>query len=94
MIVSFADTATENIAHGRPERSVPLDLAGRAKAKLDRIADARQVEDLRALRGNRLERLRGEREGQYSIRVNRRWRICFGFAGGQAFDVELCLHYR
>ena len=94
MIISFADKATENIARGRPERSVPSDIAERAKAKLDRIADARQVDDLQFPPGNRLERLPGDREGQYSIRVNRKWRICFGFADGQAFDVELCMHYR
>ena len=93
MIGSFANKATENIFRGRLERSVPSDVAGRAKAKLDRIVDARQVEDLQYPPGNRLERLRGDREGQYSIRVNRKWRICFDFADGQALNVELSPHY-
>lgn len=48
------------------------------------------LDDLAAIPGNRLEKLRGDREGQYSIRVNERWRICFLWQGGDAHQVEVC----
>lgn len=50
---------------------------------------ARTVRDLSVPPGNRLEALHGDRKGQYSIRINDQWRICFCFTGGQAFDVEI-----
>jgi proteic killer suppression protein len=50
---------------------------------------AERLEDLRVPPGNRLERLKGEREGQHSIRVNEQWPICFRWAGGDAFEVEI-----
>jgi proteic killer suppression protein len=50
---------------------------------------AERVDDLQVPPGNRLERLKGGREGQYSIRVNEQWRICFRWSGGDAFDVEI-----
>ena len=93
MIRSFADKRTENIFNGVRERSFPASLVKRARSKLDRINYAASVTDLRIPPGNRLERLRGDREGQYSIRVSRGWRICFVWRDGDAFEVELVNHY-
>ncbi len=50
---------------------------------------AKELRDLAAVRGNHLEKLRGDREGQYSIRINNQWRICFVWRGGDALDVEI-----
>lgn len=93
MIRSFADKRTENIFNGIRERSFLASLVKRARSKLDRINYAASVTDLRIPPGNRLERLRGDREGQYSIRVSRGWRICFVWRDGDAFEVELVNHY-
>lgn len=77
MIVSFADKRTKDVFDGAHVRSLPPDLIERARRKLDRIHAAEVVTDLRAPPGNRLEKLVGDRVGQYSIRVSRGWRICF-----------------
>lgn len=69
-------------------RSVDRELQLRAFRKLRVLHAANSVEDLAELPGNRLERLRGDRRGQYSIRVNRQWRICFTWREGDAYDVE------
>ena len=60
-----------------------------ARRKLEILAAAQRPEDLKAPPGNRLEALRGNRAGQYSIRVNDQWRICFRWEGKDAFDVEI-----
>jgi proteic killer suppression protein len=52
------------------------------------VEAAERIDDLRIPPGNRLERLKGDRAGQHSIRINDQWRICFRWAGGDAFDVE------
>lgn len=57
--------------------------------RLTQLNAATTIEDLRAPPSNRLEQLKGERKGQWSIRVNEQWRVCFGFDGGDAFDVEI-----
>ena len=61
----------------------------RAHRKLLLVHAAERLDELRVPPGNRLERLKGNREGQYSIRINDQWRICFRWAGGNAFDVEI-----
>ena len=93
MIVSFADRRTRDVYHGTSPRSLPPELIRRARRKLDRIHYAVRVTDLRAPRGNHLQKLVGDRVGQYSIRVTRRWRICFWWRDGDAYDVELNNHY-
>ena len=60
-----------------------------AKRKLDQIHAAASISDLRVIPGNRLETLAGNRSGQYSIRVNDQWRICFRWLERDAFDVEI-----
>ena len=89
MIRSFADRETERFyATGKSRRLLPAVLR-RAAMRLTQLNAATQVEDLRLPPSNRLEALRGGRAGQYSIRVNDQWRVCFRFAGGDAFDVEI-----
>ena len=93
MIRSFADKLTQNAFNGVSDGSFPAQLLKRARNKLDRINYAVSINDLRVPPGNHLERLRGNREGQYSIRVSRGWRICFEWRDGEAFEVELNNHY-
>ena len=93
MIVSFADKRTKDAYDGAPNRSLPPELIDRARSKLDRVNAAANVGDLSVPQGNRLEKLVGDRVGQYSIRVSRGWRICFWWREGDAYDVELNNHY-
>ncbi len=90
MITSFANNETEALFSGMGVKSIPPDLVKRARRKLFAIDAARVLEDLRMPPGNRLHKLAGDREGQYSISVNDQWRICFVFEDGNAHDVELC----
>jgi proteic killer suppression protein len=76
MIVSFRDQRTRDFAAGRPVRSFS-GIERSARLKLDRLEAAVALKDLAALPGNRFEALIGDRKGQYSIRVNDQWRICF-----------------
>ena len=81
MIVSFKDPGTEDVFNGEntkaARRVCPPALWKVAARKLDLLDSAASLQDLRAPPGNRLEALRGDREGQYSIRINERYRICF-----------------
>ena len=70
-------------------RRLPPDIQRTAQRKLVILDAAESLEDLRAPPGNRLERLIGAREGQHSIRINDQWRICFRWADGDAYDVEI-----
>lgn len=93
MTISFRDQGTEDIYNGvesKPARKVcPRDLVRRARAKLFLIDDAESIQDLRVPPGNRLEALKGDRQGQYSIRINERYRICFRWTEAGATDVEI-----
>lgn len=88
MILTFACTDTEALfARQRVKRFANIAAASLRKlAILHRVAC---VEELRIPPGNRLEKLLGNRAGQYSIRINDQWRICFRFEGGNALDVEI-----
>lgn len=90
MIKSFADKDTENIFNRQRPKKIPQDIWARAHRKLILIHAVEDVNNLAFPPGNRLEKLAGERQGQYSIRVNDQWRICFRWKDGNAFDVELC----
>ncbi len=68
---------------------MPQEVVGRAETRLAMIDAAEYVEVLRMPPGNRLEKLRGDREVQWSIRINRQHRVCFSFEGGDAYDVEI-----
>ena len=76
MIVSFKDKRTREFAVGKYIKAFS-GFARQAEMKLDRLEAATTVQDLAALPGNRLEALKGDRKGQYSIRINDQWRICF-----------------
>jgi toxin HigB-1 len=89
MIESFADQETALIWAGRGSRKLPFDIQATALRKLRLINQARVLNDLRAPPGNRLEALTGDRAGQFSIRVNDQWRICFKWREGTATDVQL-----
>lgn len=89
MIKSFRNAAAEAAWERRFVKGVPNDIMKSANRKLMQIHNARSLDDLRAPPGNRLERLAGERKGQYSIRINDQWRICFRWHGGDAYDVEI-----
>jgi proteic killer suppression protein len=75
--------------NGRKVKAFPGDIQDRALRKLRLIDAARSVEDLRVPPGNRLEDLKGDRQGQKSIRINDQWRICFVWKENEAFDVEI-----
>ena len=89
MIRSFADRDTSRLFAREVPRRFPTDLQRVMLRKLLILDAAERLEDLRVPPGNRLEKLRGNRAGQYSIRVNDQWRICFRWEGADAHDVEI-----
>lgn len=89
MIVSFADPETGKVFRGVVSRKLPRDIQRTARRKLLYLDDAEDLRDLLAPPGNRLEALHGSRSGQYSIRINDQWRICFVWKDGQAQSVEI-----
>ena len=91
MIKSFADKETGKLFEGSKSKAVPPDVRERAESKLAVLDAAKSLEDLKVPPGNRLEGLRGDREGQHSIRINRQYRVCFVWASvaGDAHDVEI-----
>ena len=89
MIKSFADKETEKIWNLQHSKKLPFDIQQRALNKLAMISQAVVLEDLKIPPANRLEALKGNRLGQYSIRINQQWRICFRWKDGNAHDVEI-----
>ena len=93
MIVSFADRATEDIFDGNSSKvarkACPQTLWRVARRKLDALNQADELVDLRVPPGNRLEALRGDREGQHSIRINNQYRICFIWTNEGPAQVEI-----
>ncbi len=87
MIRNFADKEAEKIWDGTLSRRLPADLQTIARRKLRMLNNAENLNDLRVPPANRLEALKGDRRGQYSIRINDQWRICFRWAAGDAHDV-------
>ena len=89
MIQSFADRETELIYNQEFSRRLPNTIQKVALRKLMMIDNAKSLNDLRVPPSNRLEPLHGDREGQYSNRINDQWRICFTTNEGQFYDVEI-----
>ena len=88
MIRSFRCRDTERLASGeRVKRFVAFERA--AQRKLAQLGAATTLDFLRVPPGNRLEKLRGDRQDSYSIRINDQWRLCFRFVDGDAYDAEI-----
>ena len=89
MIKSFRDKDADRLFHRQPVRKFGTGAQRVALRKLRMLDAAMRLSDLRVPPGNRLERLRGKRAGQHSIRINDQWRICFRWHEGDAHDVEI-----
>jgi len=89
VIESFASDETKKIFLGKTSTKLPKDIQRTARRKLIYIDDAEDLQDLLAPPGNRLEKLKGNRAGQYSIRINDQWRICFEWVKNTAKNVEI-----
>jgi proteic killer suppression protein len=89
MIKTFKDAETEKIYQRERSRKLPSDIQQVALRKLRMINNAINLNDLRVPPVNRLEKLSGNRAGQYSIRINDQWRICFEWRGSDALNVEI-----
>lgn len=94
MIKTFHGKETEKIWQGNRSRRLPQNIQAVARRKLRMLNNARNLTDLRIPPANRLERLSGDRTGQYSIRINDQWRICFVWKRSDAFNVEIVDYHR
>ena len=93
MIRSFPDSRTQDLFEDGTGERLPHEIIHRAVRKLEFIDLATNLNDLKVPRGNRLHAFSGDRSGFLAIAVNDRWRICFRFVDGDAFDVEICDHH-
>jgi proteic killer suppression protein len=89
MIRSFGCKETERVWRGEVSRRFPQGMQNIARRKLRMLNNAQNLADLRVPPGNRLEALKGNRRGQYSIRINEQWRVCFRWSQSDALDVEI-----
>jgi toxin HigB-1 len=89
MIRSFKCSETERISKGFSSLKFPLNIQKKALDRLLQIKSASSTTDLKVPPGNRLEKLKGKRKNQFSIRINDQWRICFKWEGSEAIDVEI-----
>ena len=89
MIKTFADKETNRIYNQKFSKVLPRDIQRIALRKLIMIDNASDINDLRVPPSNHLEKLRGDREGQYSIRINDKYRICFVERSGDFYDIEI-----
>ena len=89
MIKSFKDIETEKIYGLEGSNKLPRDIQQVALRKLRMINNSKTLIDLKVPPANRLEKLKGSRDGQFSIRINGKWRICFEWQNGDAYSVEI-----
>jgi proteic killer suppression protein len=89
VIRSFRSQETEKVWRGELSRRLPTDIQQVARRKLRMLNNAQALADLRVPPNNRLEALHGDRKGQYSIRINDQWPVCFRWQEGDAHDVEI-----
>ncbi len=89
MIRNFVCSETERFFATGKSRRLPPDILKRAAMRLTQLDSATRIEDLRLPPSNRLEALAHDRAGQWSIRINDQWRVCFRFENGDALDVEI-----
>ena len=92
-IKSFKNKGTKDVNYGRFSKDalkiLPKELHRKAQIKLARLGAVTSLQDLQEIRGNRFEKLKGDRKGQYSIRINDQYRICFRWENENASDVEI-----
>ena len=94
MIKSFADKRTAALFGGYAVRNISNQIQRRARAKLFAVDAAMKIDDLRVPPGNRLEALHGDRRGQYSIRINDQWRLCFEWRDDAVWGVEFVDYHK
>ncbi len=94
MIKSFKDEHTRSVWQRKKIKGFPSNILKTARRKLGFLEDATCINDLRMPPGNKLETLKGNRLGQYSIRINDQWRVCFRWENGNAFDVEITDYHK
>ncbi len=89
MIRSFRHRETKRLYQREVSRKLPLNVQKVARRKLRMLNQAKELQDIRIPPANQLERLKGNRKGQLSIRINDQWRICFRWKSGDVYDVEI-----
>jgi proteic killer suppression protein len=89
VLQNFADRETERFYTTGRSRRLPTEIRKRAAMRLLQLNAATRIEDLRLPPSNRLEPLHGDRAGQWSMRINDQWRVCFSFKDGDALDVGI-----
>ena len=89
MIKTFKCKETEKIFNGKFSKKLPHDIQGRALIKLHSLDIDEDIKDLLIPPSNKLEQLSGDRKGQYSIRINDQYRVCFSWVDNNAYDVEI-----
>lgn len=94
MIKDFADKETEKLFRRQSSKKLPQDIQRKARMKLEILDSADVLRDLMVPPGNRLEKLSGDRKGQYSIRINQKWRICFVWRSGNTYEVEIVDYHK
>lgn len=94
MIRSFATPETERVWNGERSRKLPPDIQQTARRTLRQLDASEQVGDMANPRGNRLEELKRDRKGTYSVRINDQWRLTFRWSGGDAHDVRIEDYHR
>ena len=85
----FGDHDAQRLLAGQPVRRIPPDIQRRARMRLQRVVAAAALADLRQPPSHRLEALRGDRKGQFSIRINDQWRVCFVWSEHGAMQIEI-----
>lgn len=94
MIVNFKCKETEKIYNKKWSDKLPLSIQRRARMKLWNLDDANSINRLRIPPSNHLEQLQGKRKGQYSIRINNQWRICFEWHDNNAYNIEIIDYHK
>jgi toxin HigB-1 len=94
MIRTFADPETEKFFKTGKSRRLPPEIKKRAKMRLLQLNAATMLKDMQLPPSNKLHALKDDREGQYAVRINDQWRVCFRFTDGDAFDVEIDDYHR
>jgi len=89
MIKSFADKETEKVFNRHFSRKLPPNVQRIGRRKLEMLYAAEVLDDIRHPSANQLEKLQGDRQGQYSIRINKQWRVCFEWRNGDSYQVEI-----